>query len=147
MAAKIIKRQNNPETRNILLKGIETLTKVIHKYSGDRCKIDFTGSSLIGMKEMGLGWSAWGGHSHKIETKADSVIGGSGVLSMAPTKQIVLYAGHLHRPIVGQTPLFYKNEEYKAKAAIKPAPPMPKGFIKNNENLAVVSQMQMDEGD
>ena len=147
VAAKIIKRQNNPETRNILLKGIETLTKVVHSYSGDRCKIDFTGSSLIGMKEMGLGWSAWGGHSHKIKTQADSVIGGSGVLSMAPTKQIVLYAGHLHRPIVGQTPLFYKNEEYKAKAAIKPAPPMPKEFIKNNENLAVVSQMQMDEGD
>lgn len=147
VAAKIIKRQNNPETRNILLKGIETLTKVVHSYSGDRCKIDFTGSSLIGMKEMGLGWSAWGGHSHKIKTQADSVIGGSGVLSMAPTKQIVLYAGHLHRPIVGQTPLFYKNEEYKVKAAIKPAPPMPKEFIKNNENLAVVSQMQMDEGD
>ena len=64
---------------------------------------------------------------------------------MVPTKQIVLYAGHLHRPIVGQTPLFYKNEEYKAKASLPPAPPMPKSFIKNNDDIALVSQMQFDD--
>ena len=146
VAAKIIKRQNNPETRNPLLKGIETLTKVVHSYSADWGKINFSGGFwLSGTKNMGIGLDFWHGHSHKIKTQADTVLGGSGFLSMVPTKQIVLYAGHLHRPIVGQTPLFYKNEEYKALASLPPAPPMPKAFIKNNDDLELVGQMQFDD--
>ncbi|MGN1063097.1 MAG: type IV secretory system conjugative DNA transfer family protein, partial [Alphaproteobacteria bacterium] len=145
VAAKIIKRQNNPETRNILIKGMESLTKVVHSYSRNICKIDFRGSSLIGMKEMGWGYDFWRGVSHKIKTQSDSVLGGSGFLSMANTKQIVLYAGRLHRPIVGQTPLYFKNNEYKALASLLPAPPIPAEFVKDTDTLEIVSQIQMDE--
>lgn len=145
VAAKIVKRQNNPETRNILTKGIETLTKVVHSYSRNICKIDFKGSSFIGMKEMGWGYDFWGGISHKIKTQADTVIGGSSFLSMKNEKQIVLYSGHLHRPIVGQTPLFFKNSEYKALAALPPAPPMPADYVKDEKELELIGQIQLDE--
>lgn len=145
VAAKIIKRQNNPETRNPLLKGIETLTKVVHSYSGNRGFLKFSNKDLFGGKKMEIGFDFWHEKSHKIKTQADTVLGGSGFLSMVPTKQIVLYSAHLNRPIVGQTPLFYKNDEYKALASLPPAPPMPKEFIKNTDDLGIVEQIQFDD--
>lgn len=142
VAVKIIKRHNNPETRNALMKGITPLTKVIHSYSGNVGRLDL-GDRSIGLKK-GYGVDFWHSHSHKVKTASDTVIGGSGILSMAPTKQIVLYSGHLDRPIAGQTPLFFKNSEYKEKAAIKQAPPLPDTFKRNLDELEQVGIMQLD---
>lgn len=139
VAAKIIKRQNNPETRNVLLKGIETLTKVVHSYSRTHAKF------IYGKKGAG---NIWHDYSHKIKTQADTVLGGSSFLSMAPIKQVVLYSGHLNRPIVAQTPLYFNNKQYKEQTALPPAPPMPKEFIKDNSTeLMMIGQMNMDYSD
>ncbi len=131
-AVKIIKQQNNPETRNPLLKGITPLTKVVHSYSGkSNSLISFWPKSEM-KKDILRIWDH--GYSHKIKIQADTVIGGAGVLSMAIGKQLVLYAGHLKTPIRAETPLCYKNAEYKALTAIPPAPPMP-DFIKHDEEV------------
>ena len=143
VAVKIVKRQNNIETRNALTKGIASVTKVVHSYSYEQCKIDFTGSLFKPSK--GAPFSLWHKVSHKIKTQADSLIGGSGILSMAPTKQLVLYAGHLDRPIRAATPLCYANKEYKALTKLPPAPRMP-AFIQHDatqENVASDLQLEI----
>ena len=122
-AVKIIKRQNNPETRNPLLKGITPLTKVVHSYSGKfNSLISFFPKSDM-KKDLFRIWDH--GYSHKIKIQSDSVIGGSGILSMAINKQLVLFSGHLNTPIRAETPLCYKNATYKALTALPPAPKMP----------------------
>lgn len=127
-AVKIIKRQNNPETRNPLLKGIAPLTKVVHSY-----------------KTKEKGFMPIFERTHSVKTQSDTVIGGSGVLSMKNEKQVVLYAGHLHRPISAQTPLFFKKEGYKKLAAMEPAPNMPKELIQHrfDEGTDAILNMQV----
>ncbi len=145
VAARLIKRQNNLETRGPLLKGISTLTKVIHDYSGSSGWMDFTGPIFPGegaiKKPLTFFEHKYG---HKIKTKADGVIGGSGILSMAPEKHLLLYSGHLSRPIRALTPLFFKNAEYKALASIKPAPKMPDNIVRKADEMATVGAMQVD---
>lgn len=143
VAVKIIKRHNNPDTRNAVIKGVMPLTKVVHSYSSTRCKFDW-GGGAIGLKK-GYGVDFWHSVSHKIKTQSDTVMGGSGFLSMADTKQVVLYAGHLHRPIAAQTPLYFKNAEYKALSQIKQADPMSEGKPRTAEELERVSTMQFDQ--
>lgn len=145
-AAKIIKRQNNPDTRNPLLKGIETLTKVVISYDSRRGYFDWGGqlypnsSSSWIWKDFNLYYPI----KKKVKTQADTVIGGSGILNMATDKQVVLYAGHLNRPIKASTPLYNKRPEYKARAAIKPAKAMPDYIVREADEIHLISQMQVD---
>ena len=130
-AVKIVKRQNNPETRNPLLKGIPTLTKIVHSYSADVSRLgSFWGG---GKMKKGL-FNFYHERSHKIKIQSDTVIGGAGVLSMAIDKQLVLYSGHLNHPVRAETPLCYKAEPYKTLSQISPAPQMP-SYIEHDKNL------------
>jgi len=144
VAVRIIKRQNNTVTRQPLLKGIETLTKVTYTIKEDLTRFDFTGS-LVPVKQATFGWEdlrmKW---SRTTKTMADTVIGGSGVLSMAVDKQLVLYAGHLRRPInKAMTPLCFKYPEYKALTAMKPAPAIPDNIIREADEVSTISQMHV----
>ena len=141
VAVKIIKRQNNPQTRQPLLKGIETLTKVVHSYSGKRSFFDWSGS-LIPTAKSKIGFNLYHEYSHKIKKQADSVIGGSGILSMAPNKQLVLYSGHLTRPIRAESPLCFKHPEYKTLSGMKPAPKMPNNIVRKADQMATIGQIQ-----
>jgi hypothetical protein len=80
---------------------------------------------------------------HKIKIQSDSVIGGSGILSLAMEKQLVLYAGHLNHPIWGKTPLCYKAEPYKSLTQIPPAPKMPDNII--HPESEAISSVQIDK--
>jgi len=122
------------------LKGIPTLTKVIHSYSSDASRIgSFWGS---GKMKKSL-FNFYHEYSHKIKTKADSVIGGAGILSMKIEKQLVLYAGHLNHPIRAETPLCYKSEPYKTLTQIKPAPKMPDEIQHDSSMEEAVSMVQI----
>lgn len=140
VAVKIIKRHNNPETRGVLLKGIETLTKVVHSYDSRRGYFDWSGPLLPNSKSK-INFNLYWDLKHKIKKQADTVIGGSGILSMAPDKQVVLYAGHLNRPIKASTPLCFKNEEYKKLTAMSPAPKMPNDIIREADEMQTIEQM------
>ena len=141
-AIKIIKRHNNPETRNPLLKGIPTLTKLIHSYSADESRLGpFWGSGKM-KKDL---FNFYHERSHKIKMKDDSVIGGAGILSMKPDKQLVLYAGHLDHPIQANSPLYFKTEPYKTRAAIPPAPKMPADIHHDSDIGAAVSAVQIGD--
>ena len=110
VAAKIIKRQNNPETRNLMMKGITMLTKKVHSYKEKQNLLAFGPFQ----------------RTHSIKTISDTVVGGTGILKLANDKALVLYAGHLNLPIDKvTTPLFFKNGYYKSLASIPPAPNMP----------------------
>lgn len=131
VAAKIIKRQNNPETRNLMTKGMEQLTKVVHSYK-EKVNLLSIGPFV---------------RTHSIKTISDSVVGGSGILKLANDKALVLYAGHLNRPINNvETPLFFKKPYYKALASIPPAPNMPADLLKARaeEGMDAVSNIQVD---
>lgn len=143
VAAKIIKRSNNTETRNKLNKGIETLTKVVRSYDKSYGKLDLSGSLLPG-SHKGMGATFWNEHKLKIKTKDDTVIGGSTFLNMPNTKQIVLFSSKMHRPIVGQTPMYYNLSEYKEMAKIKSVAPMPEDFINEDDDLETIGTMQLD---
>ena len=137
-AVKIVKRQNNPETRNPLLKGIQKLTKVTHTYSRN---ISYIGP--FGTKKMKTNFDFFHEWSHKIKIIPDTVIGGAGVLSMAINKQLVLYSGHLNRPIRGITPLCYKTAPYKELIKMKPAPQMPPEIHHNEDIEAAITTVQL----
>lgn len=145
-AVKIIKRQNNPLTRQPLLKGIETLTKVVISYDSKRGYFDWSGPLVPTEKSKWI-WEDFDLYypiKKKIKTQADTVIGGSGVLSMVPEKQIVLYAGHLDRPLNKvNTPLCYKNAEYKALSSIPPAPAMPDYIEREADEMDIISRMHV----
>ncbi len=140
-AAKIIKRQNNPETRNPLLKGITPLTKVVHSYSQNSSLL----GPIFGSGEMKKSlFNFYHSYSHKIKIMSDSVIGGSGILSMANEKQLVLYAGHLKTPIRAKTPLCFKSGKYNELTKIPPSPKMP-DYIEHDAALEqAVSLIQLD---
>lgn len=132
VAAKIIKRQNNPETRNALLKGIMPLTRIVEGSHGG---------------EVGFGpkvnpFERKGG----IKRIQDTVIGGTGILNMSIEKQVVLLSGYYHRPIQAQTPLFYQNKEMTAKSKIPPANAVPE-YIKakkEKEGRGLELDIQLD---
>ena len=139
-AVKIVKRQNNPETRNVLLKGLPSLTKVVHSYSSDVSRLgSFWGS---GKMKKNL-FDFYHERSHKIKIQSDSVIGGAGILSMAPDKQLVIYAGHSRQPIRADTPLCYKSSPYKEMTQIPPAPKMPDDIIHDETIENAVSAVQI----
>ena len=141
VAVKLIKRQNNPQTRQPLLKGIETLTKTIHSFDVKRSFFDWSGP-LIPTAKSKMGFNLFYDIKRKTKRKADGVIGGSGILSMAPNKQLVLYSGHLDRPIRGETPLCFKHPEYKKLTGMKPAPKMPKDIIRKADEMQMIGQIQ-----
>ena len=139
-AVKIVKRQNNPETRNALLKGLPKLTKVVHSYSQDVSRLGpFWGS---GKMKKGM-FNFYNERSHKIKIQADSVIGGAGILSMKIDKQLVLYLGHLRQPIRADTPLCYNTSPYKEMTALPPAPKMPDDILHDETIESAVSSVQI----
>lgn len=111
VAAKIIKRQNNIETRNKVTAGIMQLSRIVENSHGG---------------EVGFGkdvnpFVRKGG----IKIIKDSTIGGSGIMNMAITDQLVLYAAHYHLPIRGKTPLYYKDKKLSAKSEMPVADNVP----------------------
>ncbi len=145
-AVKIIKRQNNPETRTPLMKGIETLTKVVISYDKREGWFDW-GGELIPNSSSKWIWKDFNLYhpiKKKIKTQSDSVIGGSGILSMAPDKQIVLYAGHLNRPLNKvNTPLCFKYPEYKTLTALPPVTAVPDYIKREADEISLISQMHV----
>lgn len=130
-AIKIIKRQNNPETRNLMMKGMEMLTKKVHSYKEKQSMIAFGPFQ----------------RTHSIKTIPDTVVGGTGILKLANDKALVLYAGHLNRPIDKvTTPLFFKNGYYKSLASVPPAPNMPPEMQQARlaEGMDAVFNIQVD---
>ena len=111
VAAKIIKRQNNVETRNKMTAGIMNLTRVVEASHGGKVGFDKDVNPFV--------------RSGGIKRISDGVIGGTGILNMANEKQLVLYAAHYHRPIQAKTPLYFKNDAMKALTALSPAPAVP----------------------
>ncbi len=111
VAAKIIKRQNNIETRNKVTAGIMQLTRVVEGSHGG--EVGF-GKGVNPFVQKG-----------GIKRIADSVIGGTGIMNMAIEKQLVLYAAHYHLPIQGKTPLYYKDATLKARSALAPVGAVP----------------------
>ena len=142
VAAKLIKRHNNPETRGPLLKGLESLTKVIPSYSSKRSFLIDVSGPLIPTAKSKMGFNLWWDLKRTVKKKADGVIGGSGILSMAPTKQLLLYSGHLNRPIRAETPLCFKHPEYKKLTSMKPAPKIPDYIERKADQMQVVGQIQ-----
>ena len=66
-AVKIVKRQNNPETRNPLLKGIPTLTKIVHSYSADVSRLgSFWGGGKMKKEYLSLSNITVDTYYHKI---------------------------------------------------------------------------------
>ncbi len=138
-AVKIIKRQNNLKTREPLLKGITPLTKVVHSYSGkSNLLVSFYSKSDM-KKDLFRIWDH--GYSHKIKIQSDSVIGGSGILSMAINKQLVLVSGHLDTPVRAETPLCFKNEPYKTLSSLPPAPKMPTDMEHDEEVIRSIASI------
>ncbi len=130
-AVKIIKRQNNPETRNLLMKGMAMLTKTVHSYSETINSLTFGPFT----------------RKHSIKTIEDSVVGGTGILKLPPDQALVLYAGHLNRPIDKvKTPLFFKDGNYKKLAAVPPAPNMPPEMkqARIEDGLDAIFNIQVD---
>lgn len=131
VAAKIIKRQNNPETRNLMMKGITMLTKKVHSYKEKQNLLAFGPFQ----------------RTHSIKTISDTVVGGAGMLKLPNDKALVLYAGHLNLPIDKvTTPLFFKNGYYKALASIPPAPNMPSEMqqARLSDDMDAVLNIQVD---
>ncbi len=145
VAAKIIKRQNNPETRNALTKGIEPYTKVDRSsYDRSWSWFDWTGPLLPGPKQVKVGFDLYFPIKRKIKTMSDSVVSGSSILNMPPDKQVVLYAGHLNRPInKATTPLYDRVPEYKERAALKPAPAIPDYIVRKADEMAKISDLHI----
>ena len=119
VAAKIIKRQNNVETRNKMTAGIMSLTRIVEASHGG--KVGFAKDVNPFVRSGG------------IKRMSDGVIGGTGILNMANEKQLVLYAGFYHRPIQGKTPLFFKNEAMKELTSMPPAPALPTSMKEKKE--------------
>lgn len=144
VAAKIIKRQNNKETRDLLTKGITPLTAV-NRYSEDRSWswIDITGP-LIPTKPVKIGFEINFPYKRKIKSYSDTVLSGSKFFTMGPELQVVLYAGHLDRPINKvTTPLYNTVPEYKARAAMKPAPAIPDYIVREAEEMQNIGYMHI----
>jgi len=140
-AVKIVKRQNNHETRNALLKGLPKLTKVVHSYSENISRLGpFWGAGNM-KKSM---YNFYHERSHKIKIQADTVIGGAGILSMAIDKQLVIYAGYLRLPIRADTPLCYKVSPYKDMTQIPPAPQMPDYILHDERIEDAISSVQIN---
>ncbi|MBO5997003.1 MAG: type IV secretory system conjugative DNA transfer family protein [Alphaproteobacteria bacterium] len=111
VAAKIIKRQNNIETRNKVTAGMMSLTRIVENSHGGE----------VGFSKDVNPFVTKGG----IKRIKDSVIGGTGIMNMAINKQLVLYAAHYHQPIRGETPLYYKDKEFLEKTKIPQADNVP----------------------
>ncbi len=111
IGAKIIKRQNNPETRNKVMEGIMKLTR----------RVEGSHGGAVGFGKEVNPFYQKGGYKY-IE---DSTVGGSGILNMTMDKQLVLVTGWYHRPIQAMTPLYYKDEKMNAQASLPKAKPVP----------------------
>ena len=115
VAAKIIKRQNNPETRNKMMAGIMPLTRRVEGSHGGEVGFGPKVNPFIdkgGFKRI-----------------KDTVIGGTGILKLAMDQQLVLISGFYHLPIQAKAPLFYNNKELSIKSKIPPATAVP-AFLK-----------------
>ena len=104
VAAKIIKRQNNTETRDKLTAGIMKLTRTVENSHGGTWGF---GSDVNYFVRKG-----------GIKRIQDTIIGGSGFLKLTNDEQVVVYAGYHHRPIQAKTALYYKSDSLKAKTSI-----------------------------
>ena len=132
VAAKIVKRQNNVETRNALMAGIMPLTRRVEASHGGEVGFGPKVNPFIDK-----------GGFKKIK---DTVIGGSGILNMANEKQLVLLGGFYHLPIEAKTTLFFKKDSLKVKTQIPPSKPTPDYMAdkkkKESENTL---DIQLDE--
>ena len=131
IGAKIIKRQNNPETRNKVMEGIMKLTR----------KVEGSHGGAVGFGKDVNPFYQKGGYKY-IE---DTTIGGTGILNMSIDKQLVLVTGWYHRPIQATTPLYFNDEEMKQKTSLPQPSPVPE-FVKERrirENQQVLD-IQLD---
>ena len=131
VAAKIIKRQNNTETRNKVTAGIMPYSRIVEGSHGG---------------EIGFGKNVnpfvRKGGSKIIK---DNPIGGSSIMNMAITDQLLLYAGNYHLPIRAKTPLYYKDKKLSARTQIPPANPIPEDLKHRKEKEhATYLDIQLD---
>lgn len=131
VAAKIIKRQNNPQTRDKVTAGIMKLTRIVEgSHGGER---GFGKDVNIFVTKGGF---------KRIE---DSTVGGTGILKMDTGAQLVLYAGHYHRPIQAKTPLYFKSESLKQKASMPTAENIPSDMLEQKKKQKRLSlEIQLD---
>lgn len=129
--AKILKRCNNIDTRNKMMKGLGDTTKI--KYS--------IGEDYLPFNHLQIA------KKYKYSTYKDGAIGKSGILKMKPEKQLLIYSGHADRPIKCDTPLFFKNETYKKKSKITPAKHVPKYImdLRKEKNPMEFFRLRIDE--
>ena len=120
IGAKIIKRQNNPDTRNKVMEGIMKLTR----------KVEGSHGGAVGFGKDVNPFYQKGGYKY-IE---DSTIGGTGILNMTMDKQLVLVTGWYHRPIQAATPLYFNDEGMKQKTSLPKASPVPAFVQKRKMN-------------
>lgn len=135
VGVKIVKRHNNVDTRGRMLQGLTQLTRLVR--AGSKAAYGFSKSTNYLTHQVG-----------GIKLQADGVIGGSGILSMAPEKQLVLMTGWGHRPIQAQCPLCYKNDGMKAKTSMPPAPNVPAYMLEKKKKKGEKTlEIQLDSID
>ena len=130
VGCKIIKRHNNPQTRQKMLAGLGNWSHRVEKKSKINVGLGKKVKPFMHLK---------GGR----EYMKDSVVGGTGVLGLAADKQWDLLTGYANRPLRANSPLFFKHAKMKVKAAIPPAPPTPESLVQRklaeqNELLAKI---------
>ncbi len=141
VGVKILKRHNNPDIHGSLRKGTGSVTKVTYSTSS-KGWVEFCGPLFpLTSKDIKTGINLRHTWSKKIKIQADGLVGGSGMMSMKDDAQLVLYSGHLKRPIKAKSPLYFKYPEYKALSSIKPAPPMPDYIKRDAADIAAIGTM------
>ena len=130
VGCKIIKRHNNPQTRQKMLAGLGNWSHRVSKKS--KINVGFG-------KKVKPFMHLTGGR----EYMKDSVVGGTGVLGLAADKQWDLLTGYAHRPLRANSPFFFKHSKMKVKSSIPPAPPVPESMVQRklaeqNEALAKI---------
>ncbi len=114
VGVKIIKRQNNPETRNKVMQGIMKFTRKLEKKH--KQKEGYGKDINPFLHEVGYDY---------IE---DNTIGGTGILNMSNEKQLVLVTGYYHRPIQAASPPYYKEKTMIEKTSLPQASAVPDSF-------------------
>ncbi len=131
VGVKILKRLNNPTTRERFREGIPKWTRQIAgKLEG---KVGYGPDHNPFYEKKGRKWHA------------DTIISGGQFLGLALNKQNVLLTGNYHHPLLLDSPLYYKDEVLKKKAAIPPSAPIPDFILeeKQNKNQQTLD-MQLD---
>lgn len=67
------------------------------------------------------------------QLQSSAVVGASTMLSLPPTKQLVIFQGYLNRPIMADAPRWFLDPKMKEKCAMKPSPNVPKYIVDMRE--------------